>query len=293
MTEDSDHPDSLQRVLESFTKHLKAQVFDRWAAWDPGNEKQHVREVVGGLLARQATLASEFALNPPIWNAHSAPLFLRPMVENCITISWILESPEDRAKQFIDYGLGQENLLLEHEREDLRASGVDPEKDETIMSRKRWLDAQKYPSLTEINVGSWPPNLRKMAEEVGLIDLHRQDYTRWSSATHNMWHHIARYNARYCRDPLHGNHRIPLIPKLDPSPEWVYYAAEYVDVALTQFDEATEYKTDKLSAVDMLYREIQRLPGQEENGADDDVSESTGNEEAPSDDNPSGAVVVD
>ena len=36
------------------------------------------------------------------------------MVENCITIAWILKEPDERAKQFIAYGLGQENLLLEH-----------------------------------------------------------------------------------------------------------------------------------------------------------------------------------
>ena len=36
------------------------------------------------------------------------------MVENCITIRWILKAPHERAKEFIAYGLGQENLLLEH-----------------------------------------------------------------------------------------------------------------------------------------------------------------------------------
>ena len=110
------------------------------------------------------------------------------MVENCITIAWILKSPEERAKQFIAYGLGQENLLLEQAKADLRDRGADPDKDPTIDTWEQWLNGQRYTFLTEVNVGSLGPNLREMAEEAGVIDLHRNDYALWSSTTHSMWH---------------------------------------------------------------------------------------------------------
>ena len=111
MVTDSDPTETFWQAIHAFVRHLATQVQVRWEAWAHGYEKRHVHEVVCGLLARQASLAGEIALNPPIWNAHSAPLFLRSMVENCITIAWILNSPEERAKQFVSYGVGAREPL--------------------------------------------------------------------------------------------------------------------------------------------------------------------------------------
>ena len=211
------------------------------------------------MLARQATLAGELALNPTLWNVHSAPLFLRSMVENCITIAWILKSPNERAKQFIDYGLGQEKLLLEQARASLRDAGTDPDKDPMIKTWEQWLNGQRYTFLTEVNIGNWGPNLRDMAEEVGLIELHRNDYARWSSTTHSMWHHIVRFNLEHCTNPLHGYHRVPTISTLAPDAEFLQRAAEYVDLALSSFDEATGTNVGDFSAVKVLDRELQKI----------------------------------
>ena len=255
-----DPTDVFWQAIHAFVEHLAEQVHARWDMWAKGHDKRHVHEVVGGLLARQATLAAELASNPSIWNAHSAPLFLRSMVENCITIAWILKSPEERAKQFIAYGLGQENLLLEQAKADLRDRGADPDKDPTIDTWEQWLNGQRYTFLTEVNVGSLGPNLREMAEEAGVIDLHRNDYALWSSTTHSMWHHVVRFNIQYCTNPLHGYHRVPTIPRLQPEPELLQRAAEYVDAANRTFDEATGTNLGNLSAVEVLDRELQKLP---------------------------------
>ena len=260
MTTESDPTGAFWQAIVAFVEHLAAQVHDRWAVWARGHEKRHVHEVVGGLLARQATLAGEFAANPPIWNAHSAPLFLRPMVENCITLAWILKAPDERAKLFIAYGLGQENLLLEQAKAGLRETGADPDKEPMIERWEQWLNSQRYTLLTEVNVGSWGPNLRAMAEEAGLIELHRNDYAQWSSTTHSMWHHVVRFNIESCTNPLHGYHRIPVIPRLGPEPELLQRAAEYMDQALRSFDEATGTSVGGLSAVDVLDRELQKIP---------------------------------
>lgn len=256
----TDPTDAFWQAIHAFVEYVATQVQSRWAVWAHEHDQRHEHEVVGGLLARQATLATEFALNPPMWNAHSAPLFLRSMVENCITIAWILRAPEERAKRFIAYGLGQENLLLEQRKADLREAGVDPENDPVIETWEQWLDAQRFTFLTEVNVGNWGPNLREMAQESGLIELHRQDYTRWSSTTHNMWHHIARFNLDLCTNPLHGNHRIPAISHLAPEPELLQRVAEYMDIAICSFDEATGTSIGDLSAVEVLDRELQKIP---------------------------------
>ena len=260
MTTESDPTGAFWQAIDAFVEHLAAQVHDRWAVWAHGHEKRHVHEVVGGLLARQATLAGEFAANPPIWNAHSAPLFLRPMVENCITLAWILKAPDERAKLFIAYGLGQENLLLEQAKAGLRETGADPNKEPMIERWEQWLNGQRYTFLTEVNVGSWGPNLRVMAEEAGLIKLHRNDYAQWSGAMHNMWQHVVQYNIQRCTNPLHGYHRVPTIPWLAPEAELLQTAAEYVDLALRSFDEATGTSVGDLSAVDVLDRELQKIP---------------------------------
>ncbi len=260
MAADAGLSDAFWQAIDAFKEHLAAQVNDRWTVWAHNHEKRHVHEVVRGLLARQATLAGELASNPSIWNAHSAPLFLRPMVENCITIAWILKEPDERAKQFITYGLGQENLLLEHVKADLREAGGDPDKDPAIENWEQWLNGLRYTFLTEVNVGDLGANLREMTEEVGLLDLHRKDYALWSSATHNRWQHVVRFNVEYCTNPFHGYHRVPTIPQATPDPELLQRAAEYIDIAIHSFDEATGTNIDDLSAVEVLDRELQKVP---------------------------------
>ena len=268
MATDSDASVAFWQAIHVFVEHLASQVDNRWAVWAHGHEKRHVHEVVGGLLARQASLAGEFASNPAIWNAHSAPLFLRPMVENCITIAWILKDPNDRAKRFIAYGLGREILLLEHAKAGLHETGADPDKDSEIEEWEQWINGQRYTHLTEVNVGNWGPSLGEMAKEVGLIELNRNDYAQWSSATHSMWHHVVRFNIQYCTNPLHGYHRIPTMPQLAPEPELLQRAAEYVDLALRSFDEATGTSVGDLSAVEVLNRELLKMPWPPELEAD-------------------------
>ena len=269
MVTDPDPTTAFWRAIHNFVEHIATQVHARWDVWAHGHEKRHIHEVVGGLLARQATLASEFASNPSIWNGHSAPLFLRSMVENCITMAWILKAPEERAKLYMAYGLGQENLLLEQAKADLRERGSDPDKDPAIEDWEKWLKGQRYTFLTEVNVGGWGPSLREMAEEVGMIDLHRQDYAQWSSATHNMWHHIIRFNIQYCTNPLHGYHRVPAIPHVASVPELLQRAGEYVDIGIRYFDKATGTCLDDLSAVEVLDRELQKIPMPPEHQPDD------------------------
>ena len=181
------------------------------------------------------------------------------MVETCITIAWILKDADVRAKQFIDYGLGQENLMLEHAKADLRESGSDPDEDQAIQAWEQWLNGERYTFLIEVNVGRWGTDLRTMAEEVGLIELYRNDYARWSSTTHSMWHHVVSFNLQHCSNPIHGRHRIPVVPQQSSSPEFLFRAAEYMDLAFHVFDEATKTSVTDVSAIEFLSLAFQRI----------------------------------
>ena len=257
---DSTDPDRIfWQAIGKFVEHLEYQAKERWSVWARNQDGRYALEVIGGLLARQATLAGQLALNPPIWNDHIAPLVLRSMVENCISLAWILNDPEKRSMDFVAYGLGQENLLLEQTKADLRDEGQQPEDLPEIQQWENWLDAQRARFMTEIHVGSWGPNLRKKAEEVGLLYLHRNDYSKWSGATHSLWHHIARFNLTMCNNPLHGFHRLPSTPEVVPDAELLLQAAEYVDLTLDCFDQATGVSLAIPGAVEVLGRELQKL----------------------------------
>ncbi len=255
-------------LIETFVQHLYDRVQVRWDVWQNGSEERFVYEVIGGLLARQATLAAEFARNPGVWNPHSSPLFFRSMVDNIITMAWILQEPDKRAKEFMLHGLGQENLLLEHRKASIREQGLDPDEDETTKEWEQSLNSERYTFLTDVNVGSWGPSPREMAEETDLLELHQFDYAHWSGTTHNMWQHIYRFNLKYCENPLHGYHRVPSLPYLGPMPELLLRAAEYFDKSIEVFDKATEIAVGDRSATEVLERPFEEAPEPPEDESD-------------------------
>ncbi len=163
-------------------------------------------EVIGALLARQCNLAVKVARNPALWDYHAGPLFLRSMTDVYITVAWILKDPLVRARQFIQYGLGQEKLHVER----LKTAIDDEEPDEAdelrqgIKAREAWIDWQHYSFLQHVDVGSWSGiSTRKMAEETECLDLYDFAYGGWSNATHSTWNHVGRFDVFPSSEPLH------------------------------------------------------------------------------------------
>lgn len=258
--------DAFWSAIDNFVLHIHGLLQKRWGAWARKHQDKEVHEVIGSLLSRQVTLTTELARNLGIWNGHMAPLVLRSMVEALITVAWILGDPPERSRRFILYGLGQEKLLLEHEKARLAEQGINPSEDQDIQKWERWLNAQRYTDLTEVNVGDWAGvNLREMADEAGYLDLHRVDYARWSGATHNMWHHLVRFNLEHCQNPLHGFHRRPVVPHMSPDPHYLQWATEYLDATFMLFDEKTGVQVDGPTAVESLDQELQRVPFPKDN----------------------------
>jgi len=91
----------IQKIIASYVETVRQEVSLRIEKWRDTNPDQKAFEVVGGLLFRQVTLACQLAQAPQMWNGHSAPLFLRSMCDNHINLAFILESPADRAEEFI------------------------------------------------------------------------------------------------------------------------------------------------------------------------------------------------
>jgi hypothetical protein len=252
--------EAIWSALDNFIDYISGRLWARWDLWQGDREDHNFHEVIGGLLSRQVNLTSELAGNPRIWNSNMAPLVLRSMVEALITASWILEDPQTRSESFILYGLGQEKLLLEHHKALLTEEGLDPNKDQEMQEWEEWLNSQRRTSLTEVNVGDWAGlDLRKRAEEAGQLDLHRIDYARWSGAVHNMWQHLLRFNLQQCQNPLHGFHRVPLLPRLSLDPYFLQWAAMYLDRTFAVFDEKTGVRIDGLSVAEFLDQELQEV----------------------------------
>lgn len=90
---------SLEQTLSEYCDNIKRGLNERWQKFSIELYDSETYEVIGGLLARQATLATQFAMAPQIWNGHIAPLILRSMTDAHITLAWILCEPKDRAKK--------------------------------------------------------------------------------------------------------------------------------------------------------------------------------------------------
>jgi hypothetical protein len=226
-------PEQIRRFIELADYGLE----ERWSKLPKDIYKNYQCEVIGALLARQVTLAKRMARNPDFCDVHIAPILLRVMIDNHITLAWILKDPETRSKQFVLYGLGQEKLFLEHLKvEDKK--GSNPDLSNVINAMERWIDTQQYSFLTNVNLGSWSGlDTRKMAEEADCLDLYRYAYIPFSSGIHNMWNHVGRLNLRQSGNPLHKYLLIPGDPEMEPEFNFLLNCAKYLQESFCIVDE--------------------------------------------------------
>ena len=83
-------------LIESYCANVDHELTERLEAWRPDFSQIHVHEVIGGMLARQATLSKDVARAPALWTGHSAPILLRAMADAYINIAWLLLDPVER-----------------------------------------------------------------------------------------------------------------------------------------------------------------------------------------------------
>ena len=251
---------NISSAISKYNDNIYLELQDRWNNWKIDLSKKEIYELVGGILSRQVTILTQYATSLNFWNGDVAPIILRSLADNYINLAWILKKPEDRAKKFILYGLGQAKLNLEHRKQQMERDGLDPSNDPLIEATQKWIDGQRYTFLTEVNLGSWSEmNTRTMAEEAGCIDFYNYVYQPFSSACHNMWNHISRYNLIYSDNPLHMLLLKPIVERIPPEVEYLELGAKYLAKMFDLFDNTFNYKSSIRSSIVILKEELSRI----------------------------------
>lgn len=251
---------ALRDVVEAYDKRAREELQARLAKWPVDLAQNEVHEVLGGLLARQVTLATELVGCPPLWTEHVAPLLLRAMADLHITLAWLIQDAPDRCRKFIYYGLGQEKLFLEHRRAAIKERPPTDEERAHLAAAEDWINHQRAAFLTDVNLGQWSGvSTRDMAEQAGCLDFYNLVYAPFSACTHSMWQHIARHNLRQCRNPLHRYHYVPAACDAPLDSRYAYLAGKYLQKSLSTFDNAVGTSYDRQSAFDLLVERLDHL----------------------------------
>lgn len=231
-------PLKLPEQLGRFVELAELGLAERWSRLPKDIYDIHQCEVVGALLARQVTLAKRMARNPDFCDMHIGPIFLRVMVDNHITLAWILKDLPTRARLFVLHGLGQAKLYVEHLKA-AKEDNADVRLQPAIEAMERWIDSQQYSFLTEVNLGSWSgADARQMAEQADCLDVYRYAYTPFSSCVHNMWNHVGRLNLAQSGNALHKYLLVPGDPELEPEFDMLLNCAKYLQESFSAVDKA-------------------------------------------------------
>jgi hypothetical protein len=183
------------------------------------------------------------ARNTAFWNVHIAPILLRVMIDNHITLAWILKDPAPRSKQYVLHGLGQAKLYTEHLKVEKEAGNTEAQP--LIDAWERWINVQQYSFLSNVNLGSWTGiDTRTMAEEADCLDLYRYAYTPFSSCVHNMWDHVGRLNVVQSGNPLHKYILIPFDPETQPEFDLFINSAKYLQESFSVVDNTFHLQCD-------------------------------------------------
>lgn len=263
---------SLENFLSRYCENVAKGFKVRWDGYTPEIYQNEISEAIGGLAARQATLAIEMGRNPGMWNPHVAPIILRSMTDVHITLAWIIGEPTSRSREYIRYGLGQEKLFLEYlqnEADQIPEGEIEGPLEEMIKLKREWLNSQLLEWAIEVNVGSWSgKSVREMAQEADCESLYKFVYVPFSGPTHSMWQHVGMFNVVPCKNPLHKHHRIPIITEMPPDPDYLYRSAMYVSRSYKLISEKLGLKANVRLPVDFFVDEhpFRKVDGDTESG---------------------------
>jgi len=255
----------IYETRKNYIEFARKELQHRWNKWPKTLKDYEIYEAIGGLLARQVTLATQTAVSPGIWNGHIAPIIHRTMADVYIKLSWLLQEPLERSRKYILYGLGQNKLEIEHRKSKLDKYNPDPTEKKIIGSLETWGNSQRYTFLTDVDLGSWSGiSTRKMAEEVDCLDFYNFVYQTFSAASHSTWNHVGRYNVKYCHNPLHKFHKVPNDPDIGSDIFNFYLSAKYLEKSFNLFDDSLEIDSEVESAFNYLNSRLKELESNDE-----------------------------
>lgn len=195
-----------------FDESMRKAAVDLWKTADRSIGDATKESVLDGLFMRQINYASNLATSPNLWNYTLGNIIIRCMVDTQITLGWFeSEGSEEDYETFVEHGLGQEKLAIEHAES--YAEDADEETAQFILDgvdrKKERLEEQKYTFLISVDVGSWNKSTRDMAIESGQKEIYDLSYSPKSDIAHGMWNSLESENLMRCGNPLHKYHRIP------------------------------------------------------------------------------------
>lgn len=239
---DSEFYETIVAIGLDFERELKETLVDLWfeAPHDP--EFTGKNEVLDGLLMRQVNLACTVATSPQTWSMDVCGMILRSMTETQIVLEWFNRNgTREDYKQFIDHGLGQKKLILEHQKRNLdRADSDDADElRQAFNEMEAALEADKYKFLIPVDVDSWSSkSTRDLAIEADCKDLYDLRFQQHNPAIHGSWDFIKDHNLVNCQNPLHQYHRIPQFQPLAKNPFGVIEAGNLMIRSLESWLEA-------------------------------------------------------
>lgn len=227
----------LHSSLLGFLDASEAELEARVRALPLNMDRQEEFEVIGGLLARQCTLARELIANIDLWNHAFGSVIIRTMTEVYINLAWILQEPKTRCNEFVLYGLGQAKLDLEHYRNRVESSEADPQ---TAQDETQWLNSQRLEIFTEVNVRSWSgKSMTQMAKEAGCSSWALQ-FSLYSSYVHSDWFQLTNHQTKEEVDDNGMNSIFPTIKTDSPNPDFVLLVSDLLARTFALFDRETK-----------------------------------------------------
>lgn len=247
-------------VADRYAGALEREIMERAALHTPDLGNPLPDEVRFGLLARQTRFTAAVTRDAMLWSEDLGRVFARSIIETYVTMAWLVKNAQQSDYEaFVEYGLGQEKLLIEHLR--ARNGGREGTDDAAALSeRELWLSQFQYAYLTSVNVGQWSSkNVREMSAAVGEKELYDFAYVPFSSEVHGMWNAIAHANLRRCEEPLHRFH---LVPDLQPSPLTIHaplLVAEIMDRTYRAWESSTTLEPLRRTVFNDFRDEIERV----------------------------------
>jgi hypothetical protein len=206
--------EAIVAAFENLSAELETEFAEAWAHCPVDLSAPHQSQVIGGLLARQVRYVRHLLITPRLLLDELGQPLLRSMVESAMTLAWLVRKgqAEDYAR-FVEFGLGQEKLALEHLRADVSESCayLAGRRKSELSARSEWLESQRFSALLSVDVSTgWTQmSLRELAEQAGVLDLHNRIYGPTSAQVHGSWNAVGRTALRYCLNPLHRLHMVP------------------------------------------------------------------------------------
>lgn len=179
-------------------------------------------DVVLGLVSRALRVVTWLVERPEQWNGEECSWALRVLGETKILLTWMFSQDAAIFDTFKDFGLGKRKLQLKHAEALQKKIGEDGESgyvDVLVDSLREQTGGDHGDAFQSVSVEPTFANtsLRKMAEEVGLVDDYNFAVQPTSGVIHGEYWALEDYCLQPCMNVLHLFHQVPRADRVEPN----------------------------------------------------------------------------